>query len=177
MTEQDQATLCAAFSLSLACAIIEAVRRDAVPHSALANRLARAAETTERAIEFFPRVRDNFDAMFLADEFLPLLERRINSVIAHGGWRRGECDIDRFTQDMLARLNDPKNAAKGDYRTMSWPEIRDKIDEEAAEAKAEMWLLATGQGDPAAAIREFADLAVVAMIGATKIRAIGQKLC
>lgn len=70
---------------------------------------------------------------------------------------------------MLARLNDPKNVAKGDYLAMSWLEVRDKLREERREVDAEMWALATGAGDCAAAIREFADEAVVALIGAAKI--------
>lgn len=172
MIEDEQSTLCHAFALSLACALIESARNDTDPHSALGNRLARASETTERAISYFPRVRDNFDAMFLANDFLPLLEQRINSVILHGGWRRGEVACDRFMQNMLARLNDPKNVAKGDYLAMTWPEVRDKVREEQKEVEAEMWALATGSGNPAAAIREFADLAVCAMIGAEKVEVV-----
>lgn len=167
--EQPTDNFSAAFILSLAAALIEVVRGAVPVHSSAANRLARAAEATEKAIEYIPRDADPFPPMFLANEFLPMISARIQSAVVHGGWRRGEKDLDRFFQDMLARLNDPKNVVKGDYLAMSWPEVRDKLREERAEVDAEMWALATGAGDRVAAIREFADEAVVAMIGAAKI--------
>ena len=169
MTEQSPDNFAAAFMVSLAAALIEIVRTAVPVHSAAGNRLARAAEATEKAIEYIPRDEDPFPPMFLASEFLPMISQRIQSAVVNGGWRRGEVDCDRFLQNMLERLNDPKNVAKGDYLSMSWPEVRDKIREEHREVEAEMWQLATGCGDTDAAIREFADLAVVAMIGAAKI--------
>lgn len=174
MTDQPTDNFSAAFILSLAAALIEVVRVAVPVHSAAANRLARAAEATERAIEYIPRDADPFPPMFLASEFLPMITARIQSAVIHGGWRRGEKDLDRFAQDMLARLNDPKNVVKGDYLAMSWLEVRDKLLEERGEVDAEMWALATGGGNRAAAIREFADEAVVAMIGAAKIENTGE---
>lgn len=170
-TEQTD-NFSAAFILSLAAALIEVVRGAVPVHSAAGNRLARAAEATEKAIEYIPRDADPFPPMFLASEFLPMISARIQSAVVHGGWRRGEKDLDRFAQDMLERLNDPKNVVKGDYLAMSWLEVRDKLREERKEVDAEMWQLATGAGDRAAAIREFADEAVCAMIGAAKIASI-----
>ena len=171
MTEQPTDNFSAAFILSLAAALIEVVRVAVPVHSAAANRLARAAEATEKAIEYIPRDADPFPPMFLASEFLPMISARIQSAVVHGGWRRGEKDLDRFSQDMLARLNDPKNVAKGDYLAMTWPDVRDKLREEHREVETEMWQLAYGSGSPSAAIREFADLAVVAMIAAAKVAA------
>lgn len=169
MNEQTTDNFAAAFMISLAAALIEIVRSAVPVHSAAGNRLALAAEATEKAIEYIPRDEDPFHPLFMASEFLPMISARIQSAVVHGGWRRGEVDCDRFLQNMLERLNDPKNVAKGDYLAMTWPDVRDKMREEAAEVECEMWQLAIGQGTPAAAVREFADLAVVAMIGAAKI--------
>ena len=172
MNKQDQQILCQAFGLSLAAALIEAARSDVAPSTSLGNRLARAAETTERAIEFFPRVHEHFDAQLLASEFIDLLQIRINALIANGGWRRGEKDLDRFFQNMLERLNDPKNVIKGDYRQMSFIDLKNKMDEEKAELVAELWKADNGMMDPSALIREAADRAVVAMFCAVKAEEI-----
>ena len=169
MTEQQPDNFAAAFMISLAAALIEIVRTAVPVHSAAGNRLARAAEATEKAIEYIPRDDDPFPPMFLASEFLPMISQRIQSAVVHSGWRRGEVDCDRFIQNMLERLNDPKNVIKGDYLDMTWPDVRDKLREEHREVEAEMWQLAYGGGDKAAAVRELADLAVCAMIGAAKI--------
>ena len=172
MTDQQADNFSAAFMLSLAAALIEVVRGAVPVHSAAGNRLARAVEATEKSIEYIPRDSDPFPPMFLASEFLPMISARIQSAVIHGGWRRGEKDCDRFVQNMLERLNDPKNVAKGDYLAMSWPEVRDNLREERAEVDAEMRKLSTGAGDRAAAIREFSDEAVCAMIGAAKIGSV-----
>lgn len=167
----DQTTLCNAVALSLAAALIEAIRTDINPTSALGNRLSRACEATETAIEYFPRVRTHFDGMQIADQLLDPVQTLINRVVVHGGFQRGERDLIRFNQAILERLNDPKNVAKGDYLALSWIEVKDKLREELAEVEAEMWTLALGQGDPAAAVRECADLATMALICAAKVEA------
>lgn len=168
MNNQPTDNFSAAFILSLAAALIEVVRAAVPVHSAAGNRLARAAEATEKAIEYIPRDADPFPPMFLASEFLPMISARIQSAVVHGGWRRGEVDCDRFLQNMLERLNDPKNAIKGDYRQMSFIDLKNKMDEEKAELVAELWKADTGMMDPAALIREAADRAVVAMFCAVK---------
>jgi hypothetical protein len=172
MTTTDRSTLCHAFALSLACALIESARNDTDPRSALGNRLARAASATERSIEFFPRVRNHVAAMALADQFLALIENRIDSFITHGGWRRGEVDCDRFMQNMLERLNDPKNAAKGDYRQLTLSEIQRHIQEEASELDDELQENPLFSIDVPALVHEAADLAVVAMIAAVKAESL-----
>lgn len=174
MPEQAPDNFSAAFILSLASALIEVVR-GAVPfHSSAGNRLSRAAEATEKAVEFIPRDADPFPPMFLADQFLPLVTKRIQRAVVNGGWQRGERDLDRFNVDMLARLADPKNVAKGDYLQMSWTEIKLKLREEYKEAWAELLLLTLGGGDRSAAIRELADLAVVCLIAVAKIETLAE---
>ena len=168
MNEQQIDNFSAAFILSLAAALIEVVRGAVPVHSAAGNRLARAAETTERAIEYIPRAADPFPPMFLASEFMPMISARIQSAVIHGGWRRGEKDLVRFAQDILSRLNDPKNVIKGDYRQITPIDLKLMLDEEKGELVAELWALANGQPDPAALIREAADRAVVAMFCAVK---------
>jgi hypothetical protein len=166
--QQPTDNFSAAFILSLAAALVEVVREAVPVHSSAGNRLARAAEATEKAIEYIPRDADPFPPMFLASEFLPMITARIQSAVVHSGWRRGEKDLDRFFQDMLARINDPKNAAKGDYHDLPWLLLRDKLEEEKGELIAEIWAMSMGNAVAPALIREAADLAVIAMFCAVK---------
>jgi hypothetical protein len=86
--------------------------------------------------------------------------------------RRGEDDCRWFLEQMLDRLNDPKNVAKGPYEDMTVSDIRAKLKEEFDEADFEMRLHGTTSFNKTLAISELADLAVVCMIGAVKARTL-----
>jgi hypothetical protein len=167
MTDEQKNNRALAFMLSLGIAILESVRTDVSPTTALGNRLGRAVSMGERAIDCIPGGNNDVRTMALASDLFPVVAQRIYSFLENDGFLRGEEDWDRFKFNALESLNDPKNVVKGEYREMSWVEIRDKLKEEYQEVEAEMWNLSPGGEDKFAAIREFV-LSVVAMIGAVK---------
>lgn len=57
---------------------------------------------------------------------------------------RGRTAINVLSGACLGALNDPRNAKKGDWREMTWIELRDKLREEVAELEAELWLASQG---------------------------------
>lgn len=70
---------------------------------------------------------------------------------------RGKNAVSLLSHACLETLNRPKNAAKGDWKEMSWRQIADKLTEEYNELMAELW--AAERGDVSGVLAEAADVA------------------
>ena len=89
--------------------------------------------------------------------------------------RRGEPDVRAFAEAILERLNDPKNASKGDWRKMARGELLELLLHEVAELTAE---IAYTYPEPEDVRREAADVGALAMFIAdwTDYHWTGEKL-
>jgi hypothetical protein len=83
--------------------------------------------------------------------------------------RRGECEVKRFAEAMIEKLNEPKNLAKSSWNNFNTRYLFDLLQQEVSELRFE---IIGDNTDKNVILKECADVANFAMFIADKVGAL-----
>lgn len=83
--------------------------------------------------------------------------------------RRGECEVKKFAEAMIEKLNEPKNLAKSNWKECNTCYLFDRLEQEVSELRVEIIGDNTSEK---AILKECADVANFAMMIADKVGAL-----
>jgi NTP pyrophosphatase (non-canonical NTP hydrolase) len=90
--------------------------------------------------------------------------------------RRGECEVKRFAEAMIEKLNEPKNLAKSDWKGLDMPYLFSRLDEEVYELQNALCKpiskCVSSKAKKIEILKECADVANFAMMIADKVGAL-----